>query len=88
MSKPDKKKDEPDNEKFIMPIPAGVPYSILAQAVNKFGIELVEKEVVLPGSAGDEIVPKAWVLRGDKEGLGKAREFIAKKILESMRRFE
>lgn len=88
MSKTDQKKGEPDIEKFIMPIPAGVPYSILAQAVNKFGIELVEKEVVLPGSAGDEIVPKAWVLRGDKEGLGNAREFIAKKILESMRKFE
>jgi hypothetical protein len=88
MSKTDQKKGEQDVEKFIMAIPAGVPYSILAQAVNKFDLELVEKEIVLPGSAGDEIVPKAWVLRGDKEGLGKASEFIAKKILESMRRFE
>jgi hypothetical protein len=88
MSKPDQKKGEPDIEKFIMSIPAGVPYSILAQAVNKFDLELIEREIVLPGSAGDEFVPKAWVLRGDKDGLGKASEFIAKKMLESMRRFE
>jgi hypothetical protein len=84
-----RKKDancEPEN--FYMPIPSGVAYSIIAEAVNKFGVELVEKDITLPGSAMDEFVPKAWVLKGDKSALEKSREFMAKKIKEQLKSFE
>jgi hypothetical protein len=71
-----------------MPIPSGVAYSIIAQAVNKFGVELVEKDITLAGSAKDEYVPKAWVLRGDKDALIKSRDFIAIKVQEQLKKFE
>lgn len=77
---------QPDS--YYMPIPSGVAYSIIAQAVNKFGVELVEKDVTLPGSAKDEYVPKAWVLKGDRDSLEKSRCFIAQKVQEQLRNFE
>lgn len=75
-------------DSYYMPIPSGVAYSIIAQAVNQFGVELVEKDITLPGSAKDEYVPKAWVLRGNKDSLYKSREFIAKKVQEQLKNFE
>lgn len=83
-----KKDSSPQTQSYYMPIPSGVAYSIIAQAVNKFGVELVEKEVTLPGSAKDEYIPKAWVLKGDKEALAKSRDFIAMKIQEQLKSFE
>jgi hypothetical protein len=77
---------EPKN--FYMPIPSGVAYSIIAEAVNRFGVELVEKDITLPGSAKDEMVPKAWILKGDKSSLEKSREFMAKRIQEQLKSFE
>lgn len=73
---------------FYMPIPSGVAYSIIAEAVNRFGVELVEKDITLPGSAKDEIVPRNWVLRGDKAALEKSREFMAMKLQEQLKSFE
>ncbi len=75
-------------DEFFMSIPSGVAYSIIAEAVNRFGVELVEKEITLPGSAMDEIVPKAWALKGNKVSLEKCREFMAKKLQEQLKSFE
>jgi len=84
-----KKKDATcEPEKFFMSIPSGVAYSIIAEAVNRFGVELIEKDITLPGSAMDEYVPKAWALKGDKSSLEQSREFIAKKIQEQLKSFE
>jgi hypothetical protein len=89
MSKPNPSHaDESELVKYYLPIPAGTPYSLLAQAVNKFGVEIVERDIILPGSAQDEIVPKSWVLRGDKKDLEKAKKFIAEKIKEHLKKFE
>ena len=75
-------------ESYYMPVPSGVAYSIIAEAVNKFGVELVERDITLPGSAKDEYVPKAWVLKGDKDSLAKSRDFIAMKVQEQLKNFE
>ncbi len=83
-----KKDASSGNEILYMTIPSGVAYSIIAEAVNKFGVELVEKDVALPGSARDEIVPKAWVLKGDKRSLEKSREFMAQRMKEQLKSFE
>jgi hypothetical protein len=79
-------KIEPD--KYYLPIPAGTPYTLLAQAVNKFNVEIVEKDIILPGSAQDEIIPKSWVLRGEKKDLEEAKGFIMEKMKEHFKRFE
>ncbi len=83
-----KKDAKPIPDSFYMPIPSGVAYSIIAQAVNKFGVELVEKDITMPGSAKDEYIPKAWVLRGSQDALCKARDFIAIQVREQLKKFE
>jgi hypothetical protein len=75
-------------EDFYMSIPSGVAYSIIAEAVNRFGVELVEKDITLPGSAKDEMIPRAWVLKGDKAALEKSKDFMAKKLQEQLKSFE
>jgi len=77
-----------NDKETLMPIPAGTPYSILAQAANKFDLELIEKDIVFPGSAQDEIVPKGWFLQGKQKDLEAARAFIIQKMKEHMKRFE
>lgn len=83
-----KKGESCDPKGYFMTIPSGVAYSVIAEAVNRFGVELAEKDITLPGSAKDEIVPRAWVLRGDKESLVKCREFIAVKLKDQLKSFE
>lgn len=83
-----KKDGGSSTENMYMPIPSGVAYSIIAEAVNRFGVELVEKDITLPGSAMDEIVPKAWALKGDRAALEKSRDFMAKKLQEQLKSFE
>ncbi|MBM5805879.1 MAG: hypothetical protein FJZ49_07465 [Candidatus Verstraetearchaeota archaeon] len=82
MSAPDASK------RFYLPVPAGTPYSLIAEAVNKFNLELVEKDIVLPGSAKDEYVPKGWFLEGEKENLVKAKEYIYQGLKERIKKFE
>jgi hypothetical protein len=82
-SKSDKK-----GKKILLPVPPGTPYTILAQAVNKFNLEIVEKDVILPGSAMDEYIPKGWYLEGEKKDLDMAREFIFQKIKERVKKLE
>jgi len=77
-----------DAKKFYLPVPAGTPYSLIAQAVNKFNLELVEKDLVFPGSAKDEYVPKGWFLEGDKEDLEKAVDYIYQGLKERIKKFE
>lgn len=78
----------PEEETYYLPIPAGTPYSVIAQAVNTFGVELEEKEVMMPGIGENEAAPTAWVLVGSREELEKAQEFIAKKMIEMLERFK
>lgn len=75
-------------KKILMPVPPGTPYTILAQAVNKFKLEIVEKDVILPGSAMDEYIPKGWYIEGERKDLDLAKEFITQKIKERMKRLE
>ena len=83
-----KKAPEAKEEKqYYMPIPAGTPYSVIAEAVNRFGVELTEKEVIVPGIGENEAAPLAWVLVGSKENLERAHEFIVKKMAEMLERF-
>lgn len=79
---------EGEAKTYYLPIPAGTPYSVIAEAVNKFGVELAEKEVVVPGIGENEAAPMAWVLTGSKESLEKAQEFIIKKMIEVLERFK
>ncbi|MCS7097959.1 MAG: hypothetical protein NZ922_03150 [Candidatus Methanomethyliaceae archaeon] len=76
-----------EERKYLMPIPAGTPYSIIAEAVNKFGIEIVEvpiKEAML----NNENPPMMWALKGNYENLIKAKEFIRKRLEEVLKKFE
>lgn len=77
-----------DSKKILMPVPAGTPYSLLSLAVNKFDVELIEKEVILPGSAMDEYIPKGWYLQGERKNLDAAKEFIMSKLRERLKKFE
>ncbi|MDH7555529.1 MAG: hypothetical protein ACQXXL_03135 [Candidatus Methanosuratincola sp.] len=76
-----------DEKQYYMPIPAGTPYSVIAEAVNKFGIELTEKEVIVPGIGENEAAPLTWVLVGSRDRLEKAHEFIVRKMTEMLDRF-
>lgn len=80
--------NEDQKKTFFMPIPAGTPYSIIAEATHRFRVELVEKTVQVPSSVEGEGVPMAWILEGDKEELIKAREFIREKLKETLKKFE
>lgn len=76
-----------EKKKYLMPIPAGTPYSIISEAVNKFGVELTE--VPIKGAMmDDEKPPMMWVLRGDYENLVKAKEFIKERLKEVLKKFE
>ncbi|MEM0286115.1 MAG: hypothetical protein QXW34_03135 [Candidatus Methanomethyliaceae archaeon] len=76
-----------EKKKYLMPIPAGTPYSIISEAVNKFGVELTEvpiKEAMIDNGNP----PMMWVLKGDYENLVKAKEFIIEKLKEVLKKFE
>jgi hypothetical protein len=75
-------------ERFYLPVPAGTPYSLIAEAVNKFNLELVEKDIIFPGSAKDEYVPKGWFLEGNKKDLEKALDYIFQGLKERIKKFE
>lgn len=77
-----------ESKKCYMPIPAGTPYSILSEAAVMFDLELVEKEVEIPGSAEAEMLPKIWALSGERENLLKAKEYIIKKLDKKLERFK
>ncbi|MDI9644025.1 MAG: hypothetical protein QFX35_02255 [Candidatus Verstraetearchaeota archaeon] len=72
---------------YCLPVPAGTPYSVIAEAVNTFGVELREREVRVPGIGENEAAPMAWILVGSRESLEKAQEFIVKKMNEMLKRF-
>lgn len=77
-----------EKESFFMPIPAGTPYSIIAEATHKFRVELVEKPIQVPPSAEMDMVPMGWVLVGEREELIKAKEFIYERLREVLKKFE
>jgi len=80
-------KDESDGKLCYMPIPAGTPYSVIAEATNKFSVELSERDLMTPENADGTMTPKAWILRGEKEKLLKAKEFIISRMNEMLERF-
>jgi hypothetical protein len=79
-----------ENEKksFFMPIPAGTPYSIIAEATHKFKVELAEKPIQTPSAVEGDAIPMAWVLVGDKDELIRAKAFICEKLKEVLKKFE
>jgi len=80
--------DDRERKSFFMPIPAGTPYSIIAEATHRFNVELSEKPVQTPSPVDEERAPMVWVLVGDKEELMKAKAFIYGKLKEVLRKFE
>jgi len=77
-----------DGKTFYFPVPAGTPYSIIAEAVNKFEVELANKEVNIPEMSDSPTMPKSWVIKGEKDQLIKAREHIIKKMEEMLEKFK
>jgi sugar-specific transcriptional regulator TrmB len=77
-----------DGKTFYFPVPAGTPYSIIAEAVNKFEVELADKEVNIPEMSDSPTMPKSWVIKGEKDQLIKAREHIIKKMEEMLEKFK
>ncbi len=77
-----------NNRKYLMPIPAGTPYSIIAEVISKFNLELVEMPVKEAMVEEGESPPMMWVLKGEKEDLMKAKEFICEKLKEKLKKFE
>ncbi len=73
---------------FYFPVPAGTPYSVIAEAVNRFSVELADQEVSIPEMSDSPTMPKSWVIKGEKDNLIKAREFIIKKMEEMLERFK
>lgn len=77
------------SEEVYMRIPAGVPYSILAEAAEKFDLKIVELEVNVPPPAEDVYWrPRTLVLKGKRENLERARVYIIKKLEERARELE
>ncbi len=81
-------KSNRDNKSFYFPVPAGTPYSIIAEAVNRFDVELADKEVNIPEMSDSPMMPKTWIIKGEKDELVKAREFIIKKMGEMLEKFK
>jgi len=77
-----------DGKTFYFPVPAGTPYSIIAEPVNKFEVELANKEVNIPEMSDSPTMPKSWVIKGEKDQLIKAREHIIKKMEEMLEKFK
>ncbi|RLF08180.1 MAG: hypothetical protein DRJ60_00980 [Thermoprotei archaeon] len=77
------------SEEVYMRIPAGVPYSILVEAAEKFDLKIVELEVNVPPPTEDVYWrPRTLVLKGRRENLEKARVYIVKKLEERARELE
>ncbi|MDH5815500.1 MAG: hypothetical protein QE164_01710 [Candidatus Nezhaarchaeota archaeon] len=77
-----------EEREAYMKIPAGVPYSILAEAAQAFNLRVVELEVNIPPLDDVYGRPKTLVLKGKVEDLMRAREFIIKKLEERIRELE
>lgn len=82
------KKENQVTSTFYFPVPAGTPYSIIAEAVNRFDVELADREVSVPEMSDSPTMPKSWVIKGEKDNLIKAREFIISKMEEMLERFK
>jgi hypothetical protein len=80
--------DEKKGKICYRAIPPGTPYSVLAEATNRFNVELAEKEVMIPEVADSNVTPRAWILKGEKEELMKAEEFIYNKMLKMLEKFK
>lgn len=77
-----------EEKEVYMKIPAGVPYSIIAEAAQAFNLRIVELEVNIPPLDDAYGRPKTLVLKGKMEDLVRAREFIIKKLEERIRELE
>ncbi|MDI9620174.1 MAG: hypothetical protein QFX33_05165 [Candidatus Nezhaarchaeota archaeon] len=76
-------------EEVYMKIPAGVPYSLLVEAAEKFNLKIVELELrVPPPDEGIYWNPRTLVLKGKREELERARTYIAGKLEERIRSLE
>ncbi|MEM2214033.1 MAG: hypothetical protein QXD66_04000 [Candidatus Nezhaarchaeales archaeon] len=77
-----------EEREAYMKIPAGVPYSIIAETAQTFNLRVVELEVNIPPLDDVYGRPKTLVLRGKIEDLMRAREFMIKKLEERIRELE
>lgn len=77
-----------EEKEAYMKIPAGIPYSIVAEAAQAFDLRIVELEVNIPPLDDVYGRPKTLVLKGKVENLMRAREFIIRKLEERVRELE
>ena len=56
--------------------------------MNKFDVELADKEVNIPEMSDSPTMPKSSVIKGEKDQLIKAREHIIKKMEEMLEKFK
>lgn len=77
-----------EKKDFYFPIPAGTPYSVIAEATHKYNVQLTEREMQTPEGAGNVVLPKIWVLTGNKKSLLSAKAFIVKRMEEMLQKFE
>ncbi|MCS7140310.1 MAG: hypothetical protein N3F04_02635 [Candidatus Nezhaarchaeota archaeon] len=78
-----------EEKEVYMRLPAGIPYSIIAEAAERFNLKIVEMEVnVPPIDNGVHWRPKTLVLRGKREDLERARAFIVRKLEERVKELE
>lgn len=86
MQKRERRKGE--KGEYYFPIPAGTPYSVIAEATHKYNVQLTEREMQTPEGAGNVVLPKIWVLTGEKKSLVSAKNFIVKRMQEMLQKFE
>ncbi len=70
-----------DEKDYFMPIPPGIPLSIIARVADRYGLKIVEKPLPFPQEEGD--VPYALFFKGPREKLEEAR----KQLLEETRKW-
>lgn len=77
------------SDEVYMKIPAGVPYSILAEVAEKFNLKIAELELNIP-PPDDEAYwrPRTYVLKGKLEDLERAKEYIIQRLEDRIRELE
>jgi hypothetical protein len=82
------KKSRQMPRKFYMPIPPGVPISVLIETAQKFGLTVDEKEIKVPSSEGSIMNPRTLVLAGNKNSLIKAKRHLRKGLEKRLKKLE
>jgi len=88
MCKMAKSKDGKNVKKFYMPIPPGVPLSILSETAQKYKLAIGEREITVPSAEGILENPRTLVLTGNRESLIKAKGHIRRRLEKRLKKLE